>query len=89
MSIKIIIHPVLYQFTNGNAETQVEGNSIGECLEHLICLFPDLKERIYDMDGELFRFVEIFLNSNSINENLTAQVNDGDEIYLAIMITGG
>ena len=89
MSIKVKIHPMLRQSTNGQTEAQVEGNSIGECLKYLICLFPDLEERIYDMDGELFRFVEIILNSNNANEDLTTRVKEGDEISLVILITGG
>ena len=40
MVVKVHIHTTHRQFTNGSDVVAVEGNTVGECLNHLIKQFP-------------------------------------------------
>ncbi len=67
------------------------GANIGEILDDLEKSHPGLKERICDEQGNIRRFVNIFVNDEDIRflqEQATA-VKDGDEISIVPAIAGG
>jgi molybdopterin converting factor small subunit len=88
MSIKVYIGPLLAPYTNNQSVIQVNGDTVGECLRHLVKQFPDLK--LLDKDGKLFAYHEIYVNRETIYpKELDKQVKDGDEIAITHIITGG
>jgi len=94
MSIKINIDPILYDFTDTHevAEDVVEasGNTVGECLQYLVTQFPEIKKVLFDKEGELLRYLDIYVNLESAYpEDLAKPVKDGDEIDIIPMIGGG
>ncbi len=90
MSIRIHIHATHRQFTNGQELLAVEGNTVGECLNHLILQFPGMEKAIFARKDKLHNIVEVYLNHASAHPNeLVKSVRDGDEIHLIIMLAGG
>jgi len=90
MSIRIHIHATHRQFTNGQEVVTVEGNTVGECLNHLIQQFPGMEKAIFARKDRLHNIVEVYLNHASAHPNeLVKSVRDGDEIHLIIMLAGG
>ncbi|MFC2005096.1 MoaD/ThiS family protein [Chloroflexota bacterium] len=90
MSVKINIHPFLAQHTNGHDVVEVNGSTVGQCLEQLVTRFPELKEWLFEKNGRLNRLVEIYVNNEtSYPEELAKPVKDGDELYILIIISGG
>ncbi len=90
MSAKIHIHATHRQFTNGLETVTVEGNTVGECLTHLIEQFPGMEKALFAKKDKLRNIVEIYLNHTSTHPNeLMKPVKDGDEIHLVIMLAGG
>ena len=90
MGVKVNIHKTHRQFTNGLEEVEVEGDKVGECLNHLVAQYPDMKEAIFDKKGNLHNFVEIYVNMESAYpEELAKPVKDGDEMHITIMLAGG
>jgi molybdopterin converting factor small subunit len=94
MTVKINIPPNFQYFTD-NAETvEVNGRSVIECLQILVERFPGLETILFD-ESDVFRddplnFVAIFLNGIHVRpEELSSQVNDGDELELVYVILGG
>ena len=70
---------------------QAEGSTIDEILQSLDTTYPGLKERICDDQGNVRRFVNVYLNDEDIrflDEKATA-VKDGDEISIVPAIAGG
>ncbi|MEX1119598.1 MAG: MoaD/ThiS family protein [Terrimicrobiaceae bacterium] len=68
-----------------------EGTTIGEVLKNLDVNYPGIGERIYDEQGTVRRFVNVFLNDEDIRflqENATP-VKDTDEISIVPAIAGG
>ena len=68
----------------------VEGRTVGQCLEALVRRYPDLKAVLFDEHGELQRNLEIYLNLESAYpDELLKPVQDGDQIHITVMLTGG
>ncbi len=90
MSGKINIHPFLSQHTNGQDVVEVNGSTVGQCLEQLVAVYPELRKWLFEKDGKLNRLVEIYVNAeSSYPEELAKPVKDGDELYIIIIISGG
>jgi molybdopterin converting factor small subunit len=90
LSVKIDIHPSFSRLTNGQTVAEVNGNSVGQCLNELVKRFPQLKKRLFEKDGTLSRIVDIYVNGESAYpEELEALVKDGDELHIVVIISGG
>lgn len=74
------------------AETvSAEGKTIEEILFHLNQTYPGLGERICDENGNIRRFINIFLNDEDIRflQDKATPVKEGDEISILPAIAGG
>lgn len=91
MPTSVRIPTPLRKLTNEQEVVSTEGATIAEILASLEQSYPGLAERICDEQGNIRRFVNIFLNDEDIrflNEKNTA-VKDGDEISIVPAIAGG
>jgi molybdopterin synthase sulfur carrier subunit len=90
MSVKVHIHTTHRQFTNGLEAVDVEGSTVGDCLNHLIKQYPGMEKALFAKKDKLRNNVEIYLNHASAYPNeLVKPVKDGDVIHLVTMLTGG
>lgn len=90
MSVQIDIPPLLRHHTNGMTTAEVKGSTVGECLNYLVKQYPATKKRLFDKNGRLLRYVEICVNGETTYpEELATPVNDGDEISIVYVISGG
>lgn len=77
--------------TNNLDTVNAEGATIIEVIDNLNVQFPGIKERLADDQGNLRRFVNIYVNGEDVRflqDKLTA-VKDGDEISIVPAIAGG
>jgi molybdopterin converting factor small subunit len=90
MPVNVHIHITHRQFTNGLEVVAVEGNTVGECLNHLIKQFPGMEKALFSKKDKLLNVVEVFVNHATAYPNeLTKSVKDRDEINLLVMLAGG
>ena len=90
MSINVSIHRTHRQFTDGLDSVEVEGNSVGNCLDDLIRQFPDMRNALFDKKGKLLNAIEIYINLKSAYpDELLKPVKDGDDIHITLMLAGG
>jgi len=90
MSAKIHIHLTLRRFTDGEQVVEVEGKTVGECIQNLIRKYPDIKSSLLDKRGDLLKIVEVYVNGESAYPNeLAKPVKGGDNIHLTLMLAGG
>ena len=90
MRKKIKILPYLQSATNGRAVVEVEGNTVSRCIDDLIRQFPGLRATLYNSSGELFDFIDIYVNGKSnYHKGLDVAVQDGDELLILLIIEGG
>ncbi len=90
MSVRVNIHRTHRIHTNGLEAVEVEGRTVGECINHLIEQYPGMREGLFDKKGKLLNVVEVYVNSESAYpDELAKFVKDGDEIHLILMLAGG
>jgi molybdopterin converting factor small subunit len=69
---------------------EVNGSTVGDCLDNFVRQYPGTKKRLFDKNGKLLRYVEIYVNGETTYpEELARQVNDEDEISIVYLISGG
>ena len=91
MSIKVRIPTPLQKLTNNQPEVECNAKNIKELIENLDKKYPGIKGRLCDENGNLRRFVNIFVNEQDIrflNGDKT-ELNDGDEVSIIPAIAGG
>jgi molybdopterin converting factor small subunit len=90
LSVKIKLHRSLAKLADGQATVEVNGNTVGQCLEQLAGRFPQLEKKLFEKNGALSRILEIYVNGESIYpDELATPVKDGDELDTAVRISGG
>ena len=79
------------KLTNDQELVQAAGANIGELIEDLDKSYPGIKERLCDPEGNVRRFVNIFLNDEDIRflDDKGTEVKEGDEISIVPAIAGG
>ena len=90
MGVTIKVSPLFRRFTNGQEFVEVTGNSTMDCLQELESRFPKIKRWLYDKHGNLRPQVWFFVNGQKISAgDLTKPLNDGDELFLLLAVSGG
>ncbi len=90
MGVKIYIAPYLQPYTRNKAMVEVSGTQVGECLDQLVKLFPDVGKMLFLENGKLLSYVGIYVNlADTYPEELAKPVKDGDEVHIAYIIAGG
>jgi len=90
MSIKISIPSYMKSYTNNTGVVEINGSTVGECLNHLVKRFPRMKKQLFSKNGNLFENIIISINGESAYpEQLVKPVKDGDELKIIFVIGGG
>ncbi len=91
MSIKVRIPTPLQKITKSQTEILVSGQNIQELIQNMDAQHNGLKERICDEQGNVRRFVNIYLNGEDIRFLQAEQtpLRDGDEVAIIPAIAGG
>lgn len=91
MSIKVdIFHPRLKQLMGSTDSVRLNGNTVGECLNHLVKQFPGTEKWLFNEQGQLLKHVYVYVNAESAYKaELDAPVKEGDKLLIAALITGG
>lgn len=91
MSITVRIPSPLRKITEGLSEVGVNGSNVSEVIRDLTSKYPALKERICDDDGNVRRFINVYVNDEDIRflNNSDTAVKAGDEVSIVPAIAGG
>ena len=90
MSVKINIQKNLQYLTKDQAMVEVDGSTVGQCLDQLVKIFPNLKTMASTRNKTWLDYVTIFVNKESAYPNeLATSVKDGDEIDIILIFAGG
>jgi MoaD family protein len=87
----IRIPPVLRPSVGGEREVQADGSTVGEVLQGLASAHPDTREQLFGAEGELNRYVNVYLNDEDVRvlDGLTTGVGDGDVLVILPAMAGG
>ena len=90
-TITVQIPTALRPQVGDNASVDVTGGTVQEVLASLTGQYPELGKRLYKSEGEINRFINIYLNDEDIRflEDLNTPVKGGDELSIIPAIAGG
>ncbi len=85
------IPAVLRANAGGARELDVAGTTVGDVLDGLVGRYPALREQLLADDGQLNRFVNVYLNGQDVRylEGRATPVTDADEVRLLPAMAGG
>ncbi len=87
----IKIPPVLRPSVGGEREVSSAGDSIGEVLRGLVEAHPATATQLFGADGELNRYVNVYLNDEDVRvlDGLETAVGEGDVLVILPAMAGG
>ena len=91
MAVEVRIPTVFRRFTDNQAVVEVEGGTIADVFDQLEARHPGFKEQLMTAEGELHRFVNVYVNDEDARylEKLDTKVSEGDTVSLLPSVAGG
>ena len=88
---KVRIPPVLRVHVDGQKEVDATGATVGELLRNLAAGNQDLGEQLFTADGNLHRFVNVYLNGQDVRylQVLDTPVGERDAVIILPAMAGG
>jgi len=81
----------LRPYANGEAVVPLPGETVGEVLNALVERHPGLKKHLFNEDGRLRPFVNLFLGEENVTQlnGLQTPVAENDTLLIIPSIAGG
>jgi molybdopterin synthase sulfur carrier subunit len=87
----IKVPPVLRPQTDGEAEVGVDGSTVGGALKALAERYPATRDQLFSPEGELNRYVNVYLNDEDVRvlDGLDTAAGDSDTVVILPAMAGG
>ena len=91
MAAIIEVPSALQRFVDNQATVEVPDGTVSEAIGDMVLRYAGLKEQLFDEEGRIRSFVNIYVNDEDIRyaDNLDSKVKDGDIIQIVPSIAGG
>ena len=91
MAVTISIPTALRQYAGGSPTVALSSGTVGQLLAHLVERYPQLGKQLYNEQGQLRSFVNIYVGDEDIRYLQGAQttVPDGETVSIIPAIAGG
>jgi len=91
MSVTFFIPTPLRSFTSGQASVDVAGSTVREALDALVTTHDGLRRHLFQEDGRLRNFVNLYLNDTDVRYLAQGEtrLSDGDALTIVPSIAGG
>ena len=78
-------------YTGNRTNVKVEGKDVSELLSNLDARFPGFKDLCSDVNGEIPRHINIYVNNKEIGSlnGAQTQLEDADEVAVIPALAGG
>jgi molybdopterin converting factor small subunit len=88
---KIHIPTPLRQYAGKQPTVEVKAATVAEALSGLVSQHPDLRRHLYNDDGKLRAFVNVYLNDEDVRylQKEATVVKENDSISIVPSIAGG
>ncbi len=85
------IPPVLRAAVGGEKEVPASGADVGEVLRDLASSHPATQSQLFSAEGELNRYVNVYLNDEDVRvlDGLQTPVSDADTLVILPAMAGG
>jgi molybdopterin converting factor small subunit len=91
MSVHVRVPTILRTYTGGESDVTAEGGTLGAVLDDLDQRYAGIKARILDDQGELRRFVNVYVGNDDVRflEGLATATPDGTQVSVIPAVAGG
>lgn len=91
MPVNVLIPTPLRKLTENQDTVALEAATVDEMVHGLEAKFPGFGQRLRDENGELRRFINIYVNDEDIRflQGKATALNDGDNVSIVPAIAGG
>lgn len=91
MSVVVRVPTTLRTLTAGESEVKVDGATVGEVLGALESTYPGFNERLFDDEGAIRRFVNVFVADDDVRflQGLDTPIPDGATLSIIPAVAGG
>jgi adenylyltransferase/sulfurtransferase len=91
MKTDVFIMATMRSFTGHSSHAEVVGETVEEALHDLINQYPELAKVLFNPEGELNEFINIFVGDEDIRQrqNLATKLEDEKELIILPVIAGG
>ncbi len=87
----IELPPALQTFTKGTRKFQTEAKSLDEAIQFLELNSPGIKNKLISSQGEILRFVSIFVDNEDVRyqDGLKTKLKPESLILILVAMAGG
>ncbi|MGH3499170.1 MAG: ubiquitin-like small modifier protein 1 [Nocardioidaceae bacterium] len=91
MAVSFRVPTILRSYTGGESEVSAEGDTLAEVLDAVDAAHPGIKGRIVDEQGQLRRFVNVYVGNDDVRflDGLSTSVSDGAQVSVIPAVAGG
>ncbi len=91
MAVEVKIPTVFRKYTGNEATVELDPGTVGELIDQLEARYPGFKEQLVTEDGQLHRFVNVYVNDEDARylDKLDTKVSEGDKVSLLPSVAGG
>ena len=91
MSVQIRIPTPLRKLTHDEETVETSAETVGAAITDLEARYPGIQERLLDDEGQVRRFVNVYVNEEDIRflQEKDTPLKDGDEVSIIPAIAGG
>ena len=91
MAVTVRVPTQLRTLSGGASEVAVEGSTVGEVLAALDESHPGFRSRLFDDEGQLRRFVNVFVADEDVRfmKGLDTEVDAGATVSIIPAVAGG
>lgn len=87
----VLVPTPLRRLTGGQSKLDITGSDVGSLIQTVNQQYPGIAERVLDGDGNVKRFINIFVNDNEIRtlQGLATPVGTEDKVSIVPAMAGG
>ena len=91
MAVTVNVTSVIEKLVGGQRSFESIGDSVKSLIENINEAYPGFSDQILEEDGELRRFVNIYLNDEDIRylDGLNTELTDDDTVSILPALAGG
>jgi sulfur-carrier protein len=87
----VLVPTPLRRLTGGQSKVEVAGSTVGSLLTAVDAKYPGVAQKVLDEDGNVKRFINVFLNDDEIRtlKGLDTPVGENDRVSIVPAMAGG
>ena len=91
MALRVLLPTALRHLVGNQEEVQLSGGTVAEVMADLVTKFPELKKHLFNAEGKLRNFVNVYVNDEDVRylQDDKTSVKESDVVSIVPSIAGG